>query len=67
MALPRKRGKPRQVLEPLLSSRSMGLVAREVMVLLVSIFVLATERLVSSWGGGDDDVSQEEHKKRYPN
>lgn len=64
MALPRKRGKPRPILEPLLSSRNMGLVALEVMVLLVSNFVLATERWVSSWE--DDEVSQEERKKRYP-
>lgn len=64
MALPRKRGKPRPILEPLLSSRNMGLVAQEVMVLLISIFILATERWVSSWGG--DEVSQEERKKRYP-
>lgn len=64
MALPRKRGKPRPILEPLLSSRNMGLVALDVMVLLVSNFVLATERWVSSWE--DDEVSQEERKKRYP-
>lgn len=64
MALPRKRGKPRPILEPLLSSRNMGLVALEVMVLFVSNFVLATERWVSSWE--DDEVSQEERKKRYP-
>lgn len=64
MALPRKRGKPRPILEPLLSSRNMGLVALDVMVLLVSNFVLATERWVSSWE--DDEVSQEERKERYP-
>lgn len=64
MALPRKGGKPRPILELLLFSRNMGLVALEVMVLLVSFFVLATEKRVSLWG--DDEISQEERKESYP-